>query len=72
MAGEKEVFEYAKGERLDVFTPIERQEQKSVFVKVGAAWVNRDGSINVTLDALPVNGRLHLRIPSPQSDETPN
>jgi hypothetical protein len=28
---------------------------------VGAAFVNRDGSLNVRLDAMPVNGELQIR-----------
>jgi len=28
---------------------------------VGAAFVNRDGSLSVRLDAMPVNGKLQIR-----------
>lgn len=31
------------------------------WTKVGIGFLNRDYSINVILDALPVNGKLHLR-----------
>lgn len=31
--------------------------------RVGAAWTNKDGSINITLNALPLNGKLHIREP---------
>ncbi len=31
------------------------------WVKAGAAWVNRDGSMNVYLDVLPLGGKLHVR-----------
>lgn len=31
------------------------------FVRVGVAFENRDGSLNVLLDALPLSGRLHIR-----------
>ena len=48
--------------RLDVYTIIENaQLDKSYWVKVGAAFKNRDGSINVFLDAFPANGKLHIR-----------
>lgn len=48
--------------RKDVFTIIEREGyDKPLWVRVGTGWVNRDGSINVRLDALPVNGQLHIR-----------
>ena len=33
-----------------------------IWMRVGMAWVNRDGSINVVLDALPVGGRIQLRV----------
>ena len=47
------------------------------WVKVGIAFLNRDQSINVILDALPLNGKLHLkeRHPSrssPGEDEQPS
>ena len=46
----------------DVFTIIEKEGfEKSFWVKVGACFTNRDGSLTVFLDALPVNGKLHIR-----------
>lgn len=54
------------GKRYQVFSIKEIQEQgekKSVWVKAGSAWVNRDGSINVYLDVLPLDGKLHVREP---------
>ena len=36
---------------------------------IGAAFVNSDGSMNVLLDALPINGKLHIRDPKPRADE---
>ena len=45
-----------------VFTIIEADNlTKPLFRRIGTGFVNRDGSINVTLDALPVNGKLHIR-----------
>lgn len=62
-------IEYSPGERLDVFTVVDRGEGKKPFwLKVGSAWVNKDGSFNTELDALPVNGALHTRRPR-ASDE---
>ena len=44
------------------YTIVERAKDKKKFwVRVGAAFVNRDGSINVRLDAVPVNGELQIR-----------
>lgn len=46
----------------DVFTIIEKEGwDKAVWLKVGAAFENRDGSLTLFLDALPVNGKLHVR-----------
>lgn len=35
--------------------------ERSRWVRVGVAFDNRDGSINVLLDALPLSGRLQIR-----------
>lgn len=47
--------------RKDVYTIIEREDAKPFWLKVGIAYANRDGSINVKLSALPINGILHVR-----------
>ncbi len=44
-----------------VYTIKDTSDGKSHWCKVGAAFVNRDESLTVLLDALPVNGRLHIR-----------
>jgi hypothetical protein len=46
-----------------VFTVIDRPNGKNYWARVGSGWVNRDGSISVRLDALPVNGTLQIRDP---------
>ena len=38
-------------------------QQKTNYTKVGTAFQNRDGSINVLLDAIPMGGKLQLQIP---------
>ncbi len=46
----------------DVYTIIEKEGyEKSFWVRIGSAFENRDGSQTILLDALPVNGKLHLR-----------
>lgn len=49
----------------DVFTISDRESGqmtgKDRWTKVGIGFVNRDNSINVVLDALPINGRLQIR-----------
>lgn len=36
-------------------------DRRNLWIHVGVAFVNRDGSINVRLNALPVDGVLHIR-----------
>ena len=44
-----------------VFTIVERNG-KSYWVRIGTAFTNKDGSETVYLDALPVNGRMQIRM----------
>ena len=44
-----------------VFTVVERSQGKSIWTRVGVGFVNQDGSINLRLDAIPVNGTLQVR-----------
>jgi hypothetical protein len=44
-----------------VYTVIDRGQGKSFWVRVGVGFTNRDGSINIRLDAIPVNGQLQVR-----------
>ena len=45
-----------------VYTIVERQgSEKKHWVRIGSAFVNRDQSLNVKLDAVPVNGTIHIR-----------
>jgi hypothetical protein len=54
----------AKAPAFVVYTIVETPEDRDDFwQRVGSAWKNKDGSINVVLNALPVNGKLHLRAP---------
>lgn len=51
---------------LGVYTIVDRKsedhpERKSLWIHIGLAFVNRDGSINVRLNALPVDAKLHIR-----------
>lgn len=39
----------------------EGKDRKSFWTKVGSAFANKDGSINVYLNALPINGKLQIR-----------
>jgi len=35
--------------------------ERARWVRVGVAFPNRDGSVNVLLDAIPLSGRLQIR-----------
>jgi hypothetical protein len=52
-----------------VFTMIEKTgEEKARWVKIGIGFVNRDGSTNIYLDALPINGKINVRDPFKNSN----
>jgi hypothetical protein len=44
-----------------VYTVIERGQGKSFWVRIGVGFTNKDGSLNLRLDAIPVNGTLQVR-----------
>jgi len=46
---------------------ISERNGKSYWIRIGAAFVNHDGSETVLLDALPVNGRLQIRAAKEES-----
>ncbi len=47
-----------------VYTVIDREGGgRSFWTRIGAGWINRDGSLTLKLDALPVNGTLQVRDP---------
>jgi hypothetical protein len=41
-------------------------DRKDRWVRVGVAFPNKDGSESVLLHALPINGKLPLRTPTPK------
>jgi hypothetical protein len=47
-----------------VYTVTEKGD-KTFWTRIGAAFQNRDGSINVRLEAVPVNGMLQIRDEEP-------
>ncbi len=49
------------GQEFIAFCLVDRAGEPTVWIRCGSARVNRDGSIHVQLDALPINGELHLR-----------
>lgn len=47
-----------------VYTIVERGD-KRYWIRLGTAFVNGDGSLNVKLDATPISGMLNIRDPDP-------
>ncbi len=45
----------------DAFQISESKDGKSYWTRIGMAFVNKDGSMNVYLDALPLDGKLQIR-----------
>lgn len=46
----------------EVYTIVEKEgDKKARWIRVGIGFVNKDGSINIILDALPLNGKLQVR-----------
>lgn len=45
----------------EVYNIIEGKDGKARWVKIGSAFVNRDGSINALLDVFPRDGKIQIR-----------
>ncbi len=56
--------------RYAVFS-IRRAKGGSVWTRAGSAWLNKDGSMNLYLDVLPLDGTLHVREPGEKRDAAP-
>ena len=47
---------------LAAYTIVEREDSDDdIWCRIGIAFTNKDGSVNVYLNALPVNGKVHIR-----------
>jgi hypothetical protein len=52
------------------YTVVKREGQDDYWLNIGAAFMHQDGDgYNVVLQALPINGKIVLRLPKAQSDE---
>jgi hypothetical protein len=72
--------QFSKGQKLAVFSIREIKDGKgragTLWVRAGRAFVNGDGSLNLMLDVLPLDGRLHVRVdakaePKPEEAAAP-
>ena len=54
--------------KMKVVYVITKRDDKSFWNRIGVAFVNRDGSINVRLEALPVSGEMQIRDYEPREE----
>jgi hypothetical protein len=66
----KEAVVQSASKRYTVFS-IRDTKGGTMWIKAGAGWQNRDGSFNINLDVLPLNGRLHVRDAAERHDPVP-
>lgn len=50
-----------KGRMFKVLCPIERKDGSTHWMRIGSGFPNKDQSVNIYLDVLPVNLKLQLR-----------
>ena len=51
---------------------MKEKDDRTYFTKVGVGFYNKDGSMNLYLDALPMDGKLQLRDPKPKEVQVPH
>jgi hypothetical protein len=51
---------------------ITKRKEKSYWNRIGVAFVNQDGSLNVKLEAFPASGECQIRDFSPREDSLPS
>jgi hypothetical protein len=54
-----------------VYAVVPKQDGKDVWLRVGSAFENRDGSETVLLDAVPIGGKLQIRDYQPRDAAGP-
>lgn len=50
-----------KDSKMKIVYNIVERNGKSYWNRIGVAFVNNDGSINVKLDSLPISGEMQIR-----------
>ena len=56
--------------KMKIVYVITERANKKYWNRIGVAFLNQDGSINVRLEAVPVNGELQIRDYIPRDDAT--
>ncbi len=54
--------------KMKVAYVITERGDRSFWNRIGVAFTNRDGSLSVKLDALPMSGQIHIRDYSPRDE----
>jgi hypothetical protein len=54
--------------KMKIVYVISERGGKNYWNRIGVAFVNADGSLNVKLEAIPVNGEMHVRDYVPRED----
>jgi hypothetical protein len=53
------------------YTVVKREGQDDFWIPIGGAWMHEDGDgYNVIMQALPIDGKVVLRLPKTQAEET--
>ncbi len=48
----------------------DRENQKGVWTRIGSAWPHRDGKgFNIQIEAVPLDGRISLRVYEDRTDQ---
>lgn len=45
----------------EVYQITEREGKKAIWTRIGSAFVNKDNSLNVLLNCVPIDGKIHIR-----------
>ena len=62
----------ANGKTMKVVYTVSERNGRSFWTRVGVGFENRDGSLNLRLDAIPTNGTLQVREWDPEKDRRPD
>jgi hypothetical protein len=54
-----------------VYAIVNKPDGRDLFMRVGNAFPNRDGSLTLLLDAIPMSGKLQVRDYQPREQAEP-
>jgi hypothetical protein len=58
--------------KMKIVYVISERNGRSYWNRCGVAFVNHDGSLNVKLESVPVNGEIHIRDYVPRDESNTN